>query len=86
MSCREHAPGLANVVSSTLVLLSGTVCLLIYMTSQTQIHLRNGLKLFCLIVHTDLLAYYCCTALLDGCIAAPYKSRIVLYCNVSVHN
>jgi len=49
------APGLANVVSSTLVLLPGTVCLLIYMTLQTQIHSRSGLKLFCLIVHTDLL-------------------------------
>ena len=30
------------------------VCLLIYMTLQTQIHSRRGLKLFCLIVHTDL--------------------------------
>ena len=56
MSCREHAPGLANVVSSrpTLALLPGTVCLLIYMTLQTQIHSRSGLKLFCLIVHTDV--------------------------------
>ena len=59
MSYREHAPGLANVVSvsSTLVLLPGIVCLLIYMTSQTQIHSRSGLKLFCLIVHVLLLLY-----------------------------
>ena len=28
---------------------------LIYMTLQTQIHSRNSLKLFCLIVHTDML-------------------------------
>ena len=30
-------------------------CFMIYMTLQTQIHSRSGLKLFCLIVRTDLL-------------------------------
>ena len=34
-------------------------------------------------VYGGLIAcYYCCTALLDGSLAAPYKSRIVLYCIV----
>ena len=51
--CREHAPSLANVVSTTLVRPPGTLCHLTYITSLT--HARNDLKLFCLIVRTDLL-------------------------------
>jgi len=83
MSCREHAPSLANVVSSTLVLLSGTVCLLICMTLQTQIHSRSGLKLFCLIVHIDLLLLLY-TVLLDGSYSGTLQIAhyIVLYCIV----
>ena len=81
MSCREHAPGLANVVSSTQVLLPRTVCLLIYMILQTQIHSRSGLKLFCLIVRI-LTCFYCCTALLDGSYSGALQIAhcIVLYC------
>ena len=63
------------MVSSTLVLLPGTVCLLIHMTLQTQIHSRSGLKLFCLIVHTDLLL------LLYG---APGRFVQIAHCNCIV--
>ena len=74
--CREHAPSLANVVSTTPVRPPGTLCHLTYMTLLTLTHSRNDLKLFCLIVHTDLLL------LLYGSWTAPYKSLIVLYCIV----
>ena len=47
--CREHAPSVANVVST------GTLCHLTYMTLLTLTYSRNHLKLFCLIVRTDLL-------------------------------
>ena len=77
----ELASGLANVVSSTLVLLPGTVCLLIYTTLQTEIHSRSGLKLFCLIVHTDLFLVVRRSWTVR--IAALYKSRVVLYCIVT---
>ena len=53
--CREHAPSLANVVSTTLVRPPGTLCRLTYMTLLTLTYSRNNLKLFCLIVCTDLL-------------------------------
>jgi len=53
--CREHAPSLANVVSTTPVRPPGTLCHLTYMTLVTLTHSRNDLKLFCLIVRTDLL-------------------------------
>ena len=53
--CWEHAPSLANVVSTTLVRPPGTLCHLTYMTLLTLTHSRNDLKLFCLIVRTDLL-------------------------------
>ena len=76
--CREHAPSLANVVSTTPVRPPGTLCHLTYiiMTLLTLTCSRNDLKLFCLIVRTDLLS------LLYGISgrfvwAAPYKSLIV---------
>ena len=47
--CREHAPSLANAVST------GTLCHLTYMTLLTLTYSRDDLKLFCLIVCTDLL-------------------------------
>jgi len=53
--CREHAPSLANVVSTTPVRPPGTLCHLTYMTLLTLTHSRNDLKLFCLIVRTDYL-------------------------------
>ena len=56
--CREHAPSLANVVSTTPVLPPGTLCHLTYMTLLTLTHSRNDLKLFCLIVHTDIMLLY----------------------------
>ena len=74
MSCREHAPGLASVVSSTLVLLPGTVCLLIYMTLQTQIHSRTVLfdRAYWLVITVVWRSW-------TVRIAAPYKSCTVLY-------
>jgi len=53
--CREHAPSLANVVSTTPVRPPGTLCHLTYMTLLILTYSRNDLKLFCLIVRTDLL-------------------------------
>ena len=53
--CREHAPSLANMVSTTPVRPPGTVCHLTYLTLLTLTYSRNDLKLFCLIVRTDLL-------------------------------
>jgi len=52
--CREHAPSLANVVSTTPVRPPGTLCHLTYMTLLTLTYSRNDSKLFCLIVRTDL--------------------------------
>jgi len=67
--CREHAPSLANVVSTTPVRPAGTLCHLTYMTLLTLAYSRNDLKLFCLIV--GILTYYCCcTALLDGSLSS----------------
>ena len=43
--CREHAPSLANVVSTTLVRPPGTLCHLTYMTLLTLAYSRNDLKL-----------------------------------------
>jgi len=45
-----------NVVSTTPVRPPGTLCHLTYMTLLTLTHSRNDLKLFCLIVRTDLLS------------------------------
>ena len=53
--CRSHAPSLANVVSTTPVRPPGTLCSLTYRTLLTLTYSRNDLKLFCLIVRTDLL-------------------------------
>jgi len=53
--CQEHARSLANVVSTTPVRPPETLCHLTYMTLLTLTYSRNNLKLFCLIVHTDLL-------------------------------
>jgi len=53
--CREHAPSLANMVFTTPVRPPGTLCHLTYRTLLTLTYLRNDLKLFCLIVRTDLL-------------------------------
>jgi len=53
--CRENAPSLANLVSTTPVRPPGTLCHLTYMTLLTLTHSINDLKLFCLIVRTDLL-------------------------------
>jgi len=53
--CREHAPSLANVVSTTPVRPPGTLCHLTYVTLLTLAYSRNDLKPFCLIVRTDLL-------------------------------
>ena len=61
--CREHAPSLANVVSTTPVRPPGTLCHLTYMTLLTLTYSRNDLKLFCLIVRTDLLL---CPRPIDG--------------------
>ena len=55
--CREHAPSLANVVSTTPVRPPGTLCHLTYMTLLTLTYSRNDLNLFCLIVRTDLLIW-----------------------------
>ena len=52
---REYAPSLANVVSTTPVRPPGTLCHLTYMTLLTLTYSRDDLKLFCLIVCTDLL-------------------------------
>ena len=53
--CREHTPSLVNVVSTTPVRPPGTLCHLTYMILLTLTYSRNDLKLFCLIVRTDLL-------------------------------
>jgi len=74
--CREHAPSLANVVSTTLVRPPGTLCHLTYMTLLTLTHSRNDLKLFCLIVCTDLLL------LLYG---APGRFVCICICRVLVY-
>jgi len=53
--CQEHAPSLTNVVSTTPVWPPGTLCRLTYMTLLTLTYSRNDLKLFCLLMRTDLL-------------------------------
>jgi len=53
--CRQHAQSLANVVSTTPVRPPETFCHLTYMTLLTLTYSRYDLKLFCLIVRTDLL-------------------------------
>ena len=75
--CREHAPSLANVVSTTPVQPPGTLCHLTYMTLLTLTYLRNDLKLFCLIVRTDLLLLLYGAPPWTVRRAAPYKSLIV---------
>jgi len=73
--CREHAPSLANVVSTTPVRPPGTLCHL--MTLLTLTYSRNDLKLFCLIVRTGLLLLLYIRRSSTVCRAAPYKSLIV---------
>jgi len=62
--CRDHAPSLANVVSTTAVRPPGTLCHLTYMKLLTLTYSRNDLNCF---VWSCILTYYCCcTTLLDG--------------------
>jgi len=53
--CREHALSLVNVAFATPVRPPGILCHLTYMTLLTLTYSRNDLKLFCLIMRTDLL-------------------------------
>ena len=82
--CWEHAPSLANVISTIPIQPPATLCHLTYMTLLTYSLLtysRNNLKLFCLIVCTDwliIVVWHSWTVRR----AAPYKSLIVLYCIV----
>jgi len=82
--CREHAPSLANVVSTTPVLPPGTLCHLTYMTLLTLTHSRNDLKLFCLIVRTAywLLLYGAPGRFVERRLTdlSLYCRPIVLYC------
>jgi len=77
MYCREHALSLANVFSTTPVRPPGTLCHLTYRTLLTLTHSRNDLKLFCLIVRTDLLLLLYIRRSWTVRRAAPYKSLIV---------
>jgi len=76
MSCREHAPGLANVVSSTLVL------------SPVDLHDITDTNTFKKRLKTVLFdrAYWRVVTVVQRSwtvrIAAPYKSRIALHCIV----
>jgi len=67
--CREHAPSLANLVSTTPVRPPGTLCHLTYMTLLTRTYSRNDLKLFCLIIVVVRRSWTVRRA-------APYKSLI----------
>jgi len=77
--CREHAPSLANVVSTTPVRPPGTLCHLTYMTLLTLAYSRNDLKLFCLIVRTDLLLLLYGT---PGRFVERHLTNLSLYCIV----